>query len=132
MHYGGLPADINSIHDLSEKYGFKVIEDASHAIGAEINGKKIGNLAGTDITIFSFHPVKIFTSGEGGVAVTSNATLNQSLMLKRSHGITSSPNLMKKRSPDEIWNYQQIDLGFNYRMTDIHAAMGMPLAQISK
>ena len=132
VHYGGLPADINSIHDLSEKYGFKVIEDASHAIGAEINGKKIGNLAGTDITIFSFHPVKIFTSGEGGVAVTSNATLNQSLMLKRSHGITSSPNLMKKRSPDEIWNYQQIDLGFNYRMTDIHAALGISqLARIS-
>jgi dTDP-4-amino-4,6-dideoxygalactose transaminase len=113
------------IHALSQKYGFKIIEDASHAVGGKYKGEPIGNCRYSDITIFSFHPVKIITTGEGGMAVTNAAALAKHMRLFRSHGISSEVVDMQSRPAQEIWNYQQIDLGFNYRMTDIQAALGL-------
>jgi UDP-4-amino-4,6-dideoxy-N-acetyl-beta-L-altrosamine transaminase len=125
VHLAGQPCDMAGIHALSLQYGFKVIEDASHAIGSKYKGGAIGNGRYSDITIFSFHPVKIITSGEGGMALTNDAVLAARLRLLRSHGISSASEDMKPRPMQEIWNYQQIALGFNYRMTDIHAALGL-------
>jgi UDP-4-amino-4,6-dideoxy-N-acetyl-beta-L-altrosamine transaminase len=125
VHLAGQPCDMAGIHALSLQYGFKVIEDASHAIGGRYKGEPIGNGRYSDITIFSFHPVKIITSGEGGMALTNDAALAARLRLLRSHGISSATEDMKPRPTQEIWNYQQIALGFNYRMTDIHAALGL-------
>ncbi len=125
VHLAGQPCDMAGIHALSRKYGFKIIEDASHAIGGRYKGEPIGNGRYSDITIFSFHPVKIITSGEGGMALTNDATLAARLRMLRSHGISSASEDMKPRPTQEIWNYQQIALGFNYRMTDIHAALGL-------
>jgi dTDP-4-amino-4,6-dideoxygalactose transaminase len=116
---------MHSIHILGEKYGFKIIEDASHAIGGKYKNKPVGNGHYSDITVFSFHPVKIITTGEGGMAVTNDENLAQKLRLLRSHGISSLSTDMLPRPTDEIWNYQQIGLGFNYRMTDIQAALGI-------
>jgi UDP-4-amino-4,6-dideoxy-N-acetyl-beta-L-altrosamine transaminase len=124
VHLCGQPCDMASIHKLSRQYGFKIIEDASHAIGGKYKGEPIGSGRYSDITVFSFHPVKIITTGEGGMAVTKDATLAKHLRLLRSHGISSVAEDMEHRSPGEIWNYQQIGLGFNYRMTDIQAALG--------
>ena len=124
VHLCGQPCDMASIHKLSRQYGFKIIEDASHAIGGKYKGEPIGSGRYSDITVFSFHPVKIITTGEGGMAVTKDATLAKYLRLLRSHGISSAAEDMEHRSPEEIWNYQQIGLGFNYRMTDIQAALG--------
>ncbi|MDK9707991.1 MAG: UDP-4-amino-4,6-dideoxy-N-acetyl-beta-L-altrosamine transaminase [Desulforhopalus sp.] len=129
VHLCGQPCDLAGIHALSQKYGFKVIEDASHAIGGKYKGDPIGNCRYSDITIFSFHPVKIITTGEGGMAVTNNATLAKNMRQLRSHGITSSEDDMQPRPANEIWNYQQIDLGFNYRMTDMQAALGQSQLQ---
>ena len=125
VHLCGQPCDMHSIYALSQKYGFKIIEDASHAIGGKYKGEAIGNGRYSDITVFSFHPVKIITTGEGGMAVTNDAALAKHLRLLRSHGISSAAADMQARPPQEIWNYQQIDLGFNYRMTDIQAALGV-------
>jgi UDP-4-amino-4,6-dideoxy-N-acetyl-beta-L-altrosamine transaminase len=125
VHLCGQPCDMDSIYALSQKYGFKIIEDASHAIGGKYKGEAIGNGRYSDITVFSFHPVKIITTGEGGMAVTNDAALAKHLRLLRSHGISSAAADMQARPPQEIWNYQQIDLGFNYRMTDIQAALGV-------
>jgi UDP-4-amino-4,6-dideoxy-N-acetyl-beta-L-altrosamine transaminase len=125
VHFAGQPCDMPAIHALSEKYGFKIIEDASHAIGASYSDIKVGSCAHSDITIFSFHPVKIITTGEGGMATTNDPKLSDRLMRLRTHGITSKTGLMQARPESEIWNYQQIELGFNYRMTDIQAALGV-------
>jgi UDP-4-amino-4,6-dideoxy-N-acetyl-beta-L-altrosamine transaminase len=125
VHLGGQSCDMLAIHLLSQQYGFKVIEDASHAIGGKYKNETIGNCRYSDITVFSFHPVKIITTGEGGVALTNNSELADRMQLFRSHGITNNSNAMEKRPVDEIWNYQQIALGFNYRMTDLQAALGV-------
>ena len=129
VHLCGQPCDMEGIHALGQQYGFKIIEDASHAIGGRYKGEPIGNCRYSDITVFSFHPVKIITSGEGGMALTDDVQLARRLQLLRSHGITSDAAEMQSRPPQELWNYQQIDLGFNYRMTDIHAALGLSQMQ---
>ena len=129
VHLCGQPCDMEGIHALSRHYGFKIIEDASHAIGGRYKGEPVGNCCYSDITVFSFHPVKIITSGEGGMALTNNAQLAKCMQLLRSHGITSNAADMHPQAPDELWNYQQIGLGFNYRMTDIHAALGLSQIQ---
>ncbi len=125
VHLCGQPCDMAAIHELSRQYGFRIIEDASHAIGGRYRNESIGNGRYSDITVFSFHPVKIITSGEGGMALTNDAHLARRMRLLRSHGITSDAAEMQPRVPEEMWNYQQIDLGYNYRMTDIHAALGL-------
>ncbi len=125
VHLCGQPCDMAGIGALGQKYGFKIIEDASHAIGGRYKSEPIGSCIFSDITVFSFHPVKIITSGEGGMAVTNDADLARRLHRLRSHGITSTVGEMYKRPDSEIWNYQQVDLGFNYRMTDIQAALGL-------
>ena len=129
VHFCGQPCDMAGIHALSQQYGFKIIEDASHAIGGKYKDEPIGNGRYSDITVFSFHPVKIITTGEGGMAVTNDATLDKRMRLLRSHSITSTAADMHPRPAQEIWNYQQIDLGFNYRMTDIQAALGLSQMQ---
>ena len=111
VHFAGLPCEMRAIHNLSKKYGFKIIEDASHAIGASYDGNKIGSCIYSDITVFSFHPVKIITTAEGGMAVTNNNDIAEKMLRLRVHGITSKKSLMKIRPKEEIWNYQQIDLG---------------------
>jgi UDP-4-amino-4,6-dideoxy-N-acetyl-beta-L-altrosamine transaminase len=125
VHYSGQSCDMAGIRALSKEYGFKVIEDASHAIGGKYRNEAIGNCRYSDITIFSFHPVKIITSGEGGMAMTSCNQLASIMRQLRSHGLTTERTVMHPRSDSEIWNYQQTALGFNYRMTDIHAALGL-------
>lgn len=130
VHMCGQPCDMAAIHALSLKYGFKIIEDASHAIGAKYKGEPVGNCRYSDITVFSFHPVKIITTAEGGMALTNQDALASKMRLLRSHGISSTPSDIAPRPADEIWNYQQIDLGFNYRMTELQAALG--LSQLKK
>jgi UDP-4-amino-4,6-dideoxy-N-acetyl-beta-L-altrosamine transaminase len=124
VHLTGQPCDMAAIHALSLKYGFKIIEDASHAIGGRYKEEPIGNCRYSDITVFSFHPVKIITTGEGGMALTNNDELATRLSLLRSHGITRDPELMSE-SMHGPWYYQQVALGFNYRMTDMQAALGV-------
>jgi UDP-4-amino-4,6-dideoxy-N-acetyl-beta-L-altrosamine transaminase len=128
VHLCGQPCDMATIHALGAKYGFKIIEDASHAIGGKYRGEAIGNCRYSDITVFSFHPVKIITTAEGGMALTNDATLTKRLQLLRSHGITRDTSEMTHEA-DGPWYYQQIDLGYNYRMTDIQAALGMSQMQ---
>lgn len=123
VHLCGQPCDMQAIHALARRYGFKVIEDASHAIGGKYRGEFIGNCRYSDITVFSFHPVKIITTAEGGMALTNDAELASKMALLRSHGITRDPALMTHEA-DGPWYYQQIDLGFNYRMTELQAALG--------
>ena len=129
VHLCGQSCDMEAIHRLSSQYGFKIIEDASHAIGGKYRGETIGNGRYSDITVFSFHPVKIITSGEGGMVLTNDAQLAKRMKLLRSHGITSDAEDMVSRPSEQLWFYQQIDLGFNYRMTDIHAALGLSQMQ---
>lgn len=124
VHLCGQPCDMQAIHSLAKRYGFKIIEDASHAIGGKYKGEFIGNGKYSDITVFSFHPVKIITTAEGGMAVTNNAELASKMALLRSHGITRDVQYMTQE-PDGPWYYQQIDLGFNYRMTELQAALGV-------
>ena len=124
VHLCGQPCDMRAIHGLCQKYGVKVVEDASHAIGGSYLNHPIGNCEYSDITVFSFHPVKIVTTAEGGVAVTNNEDLAQKLALYRSHGITRDQALMTEPSHGD-WYYQQIALGYNYRMTDLQAALGI-------
>lgn len=128
VHFSGQPCDMAAIHALSQKYGFKIIEDASHAIGGKYKDEPIGNCRYSDITVFSFHPVKIVTTAEGGVAVTNDPKLAEQLNLLRSHGITRDEGLMTKPA-DGPWYYQQIELGYNYRMTDMQAALGVSQMQ---
>lgn len=123
VHLCGQPAEMDRIHALSMQYGFRLIEDASHAIGGKYKGEFIGNCRFSDITIFSFHPVKIITTAEGGMALTNSDEIAQKLELYRSHGITRNPDLMT-HEPDGPWYYQQVGLGFNYRITELQAALG--------
>lgn len=124
VHLTGQPCDMAAIHALSQKYGFRIIEDASHAIGGRYKGEPIGNCRYSDITVFSFHPVKIITTAEGGMALTNDDELATRLGLLRSHGITRDPQLMTQ-AMDGPWYYQQVALGYNYRMTDLQAALGV-------
>lgn len=124
VHLSGQSCDMEAIYSLSIEYGFRIIEDASHAIGGSYKNEKIGSCRYSDITVFSFHPVKIITTGEGGMAVTNNLALVKRMARLRSHGITRYPEEMTC-PPDGAWFYQQIELGFNYRMTDIQAALGI-------
>lgn len=124
VHLCGQPCDMVAIGRLARKYGFRVIEDASHAVGGAYHDAPVGNCAHSDITVFSFHPVKIITTAEGGLALTNQADLAERMQLLRSHGITRDPALMTK-APDGPWYYEQIALGFNYRMTDVQAALGL-------
>lgn len=124
VHLCGQSCEMETIHALSKKYGFRIIEDASHAIGGRYKDEQVGNCRYSDITVFSFHPVKIITTGEGGMAVTNDASLAIRMARLRSHGITRNASEMT-HAPDGPWYYQQIELGFNYRMTDIQAALGL-------
>ena len=124
VHFSGQSCDMRAIGALSQRYGFRVIEDASHAIGGKYLGNPIGNCRYSSITVFSFHPVKIITTGEGGMALTNDTALAERMSRLRSHGITREPSMMPLE-PDGRWHYQQIDLGYNFRMTDIQAALGM-------
>jgi UDP-4-amino-4,6-dideoxy-N-acetyl-beta-L-altrosamine transaminase len=124
VHFAGQPCDMAAIHSLSKKYGFHIIEDASHAIGGRYKDEPIGNCHYSDITVFSFHPVKVITTAEGGMAMTNNQQLAKNMALLRSHGITRDEEDMT-RSSDGPWYYQQIALGYNYRMTDLQAALGL-------
>jgi UDP-4-amino-4,6-dideoxy-N-acetyl-beta-L-altrosamine transaminase len=123
VHLCGQPCDMQAIHALGRRYGFRIIEDASHAIGGAYRDAPIGRSQYSDITVFSFHPVKIITSAEGGMALTNDAELARRMALLRSHGITRDAAEMTQ-PPDGPWYYQQIDLGFNYRLTDLQAALG--------
>lgn len=123
VHFAGHSCDMFSISKLAKKYGFRVIEDASHAIGGKYHGKPIGSCTYSDITVFSFHPVKIITTGEGGSAVTNDSLLFENLKLLCSHGVTRDPNKMETET-ENSWVYDQIILGFNYRMSDLNAALG--------
>ena len=125
VHYAGQSSEMEKIFALSIKYGFKIIEDASHAAGAEYKEKKVGCCEYSHIAVFSFHPIKIITTIEGGMALTNDENLAERLKRHKSHGITSDNRFMEPRKNDEIWNYQQITLGYNYRMTDVQAALGI-------
>lgn len=124
VHFAGLPCDMKPIFELSQKYGFRIIEDACHALGARYYNEPTGNCRYSDITVFSFHPVKIITTGEGGMAMTNDPALAKTMQLLRSHGITREPEDFINE-PDGPWYYEQQLLGFNYRMTDIQAALGL-------
>jgi UDP-4-amino-4,6-dideoxy-N-acetyl-beta-L-altrosamine transaminase len=126
VHFAGLSADMQSIKELSKKYGFRIIEDASHATGGSYKENQVGSCQYSDIAVFSFHPVKIITSGEGGMLCTNNKKLDQKIKLLRSHGITKDANeILDRNSADLPWYYEQHCLGFNYRLTDIQAALGI-------
>jgi UDP-4-amino-4,6-dideoxy-N-acetyl-beta-L-altrosamine transaminase len=128
VHFAGQSCDMRKIHSLSKEYGFKIIEDASHAIGGKYLNRPIGGCQYSDITVFSFHPVKIVTTAEGGLATTNSKELAEKMQLYRSHGITRDESLMANKS-DGGWYYQQVDLGFNYRMTELQAALGISQMQ---
>ncbi|MEH2158826.1 UDP-4-amino-4,6-dideoxy-N-acetyl-beta-L-altrosamine transaminase [Nostoc sp.] len=123
VHFAGQSCEMEQIAALSQRYGFKIIEDASHAIGGSYQGKFIGSCEFSNMVVFSFHPIKIITTGEGGMVLTNYEELYQRLIRLRSHGITRNPDLMQGESHGS-WYYQQLELGFNYRMTDIQAALG--------
>ena len=130
VDFAGQPCDLQEIKTLADKYGFKIIEDASHAVGASYQNNKIGSCQYSDITIFSFHPVKIITTSEGGIALTNDKKIDQKLKLLRSHGITRDQELLiDKKSAKDGWYYEQIDLGYNYRMSDMAAALGLSQMQ---
>ncbi len=129
VHFAGQSCDMASIRSLSQRYGFKIIEDASHAIGAKYLNQPVGSCKYSDITVFSFHPVKIITTGEGGMALTNDPEWANRMQMLRSHGITRDQKQMQNESVGS-WYYEQLQLGFNYRMTDIQAALG--LSQLSR
>lgn len=131
VHFAGQPTEQEAIWELAQEYGFKVLEDASHAIGASRNGEPVGSCRWSDITVFSFHPVKIITTGEGGMALTNDSALAERMAMLRSHGITRDPARFQgqgdepENAPTSApWYYEQQMLGFNYRMTDIQATLG--------
>jgi UDP-4-amino-4,6-dideoxy-N-acetyl-beta-L-altrosamine transaminase len=129
VHFAGRSCDMAAISTLAQEYGFRIIEDASHAIGATYAGQPVGACTHSDLTVFSFHPVKIMTTGEGGMILAKDGNMLRRLARLRSHGITREPDEMEGES-EGPWYYQQIELGYNYRMTDIQAALGM--AQLSR
>jgi UDP-4-amino-4,6-dideoxy-N-acetyl-beta-L-altrosamine transaminase len=129
VHFAGQPCDMASIGALAREYGVRVIEDASHAVGAQDTDGPVGRCRHGDITVFSFHPVKIITTGEGGMAMTNDAELARRMRLLRSHGVTREPEELTT-PPQGSWVYEQIMLGLNYRMTEIAAALG--LAQLER
>ena len=124
VHFAGQSCDMRKIHSLSKEYGFKVLEDASHSIGGKYLEKPIGGCKYSDITVFSFHPVKIITTAEGGLATTNSKQLAEKMRLFRSHGITRDRDLITRDAPGD-WYYEQVELGFNYRMTELQAALGI-------
>ena len=128
VHFAGQSCNMKKIHALSQEYSFKIIEDASHAIGGKYLDETIGGCQYSDITVFSFHPVKIITTAEGGLATTNDKELSERMQLLRSHGVTRDPELMTKEG-EGGWCYQQVDLGFNYRMTELQAALGISQMQ---
>lgn len=123
VHFAGQSCEMAQIHELAARYGFLVLEDASHAIGGRYRGTAVGSCAFSDLAVFSFHPVKIITTGEGGMVLTNREELYRKLLRLRSHGITRDPELAEGEFHGP-WYYQQIELGFNYRITDIQAALG--------
>ncbi|GBL04053.1 UDP-4-amino-4,6-dideoxy-N-acetyl-beta-L-altrosamine transaminase [Glaciecola sp. KUL10] len=129
VHFAGTTCDMQSIHDICRKYGINIVEDAAHSIGASYREKKVGCCEFSDMTVLSFHPVKSMTTAEGGAVLTNSAELNQKLILFSKHGITRDPALMTSPQ-DGPWHYQQIALGFNYRLNDIQAALG--ISQLKK
>jgi dTDP-4-amino-4,6-dideoxygalactose transaminase len=129
VHMTGQPCDMADIHELSKEFGFKIIEDASHALGSTFRGDPTGSCKFSDITVFSFHAVKMITTGEGGACVTNDDALASKIQRLRSHGITRDPNEIEAEYPG-AWYYEQLELGFNYRMTDFQAALGE--SQLSK
>lgn len=128
VHFAGLSCDMQAIQVLAKRYGFRIVEDAAHAIGGTYRGRPVGDGRFSDITVFSFHPVKVVTTGEGGAALTNNEELADRMVRLRSHGTTRDPALMQGE-PDGAWSYQAIELGWNYRMTDISAALGISQMQ---
>ncbi len=124
VHFGGQPTDQEEIWELAQEFGFKVLEDASHSIGASRHGQRVGSCRWSDVTVFSFHPVKIITTGEGGMALTNDDEVAWRMTTLRSHGITRDPARMQ-RPPDGPWQYEQLELGHNYRITDLQAALGL-------
>lgn len=129
VHFSGQSCEMERIAQLSKEFGFRIIEDASHASGGSYKGNKIGSCTHSDLTVFSFHPVKIVTTAEGGMVLTNNEELHRKLSILRTHGITRNDSLMEGSSHGP-WYYQQVDLGYNYRMTDIQAALG--ISQMSR
>lgn len=127
VDFAGLPCDLAAMRELADRYGFALLEDASHAVGASLGGVPVGSRY-ADITVFSFHPVKIVTTGEGGLCVTQDEKLAARLRLLRTHGITRDPELMAGAA-EGPWYYEQIDLGYNYRLTDLQAALGFSQLQ---
>ena len=124
VHFAGQSCDMEKLKELSNEYGFVIIEDASHATGASYKNTRVGSCKYSDMTVFSFHPVKIVTTGEGGMVLTNNKDLYNKLILYRSHGITRNQDLMQHEA-DGPWYYEQVAMGFNYRMTDLQAALGI-------
>jgi UDP-4-amino-4,6-dideoxy-N-acetyl-beta-L-altrosamine transaminase len=124
VHFAGQSCEMESMADLAQRYGFRIIEDAAHGIGGFYKERPIGSCAFSDMTVLSFHPVKIITTGEGGMVLTNHPDLYEKLIRLRSHGITRNPNLMQGASHGS-WYYQQLELGFHYRITDIQAALGV-------
>ena len=124
VHMGGEPCEMKKIYNLSKKYNFKIIEDASHALGSKYNGKLVGNCKYSEITVFSFHPVKIATSCEGGMATTNSATIAKRLTLFREHGIEKDIKKFEIKKNRYPFYYEQQNLGYNYRLSDVHAALG--------
>jgi UDP-4-amino-4,6-dideoxy-N-acetyl-beta-L-altrosamine transaminase len=124
VHFAGQSCDMLRIGQLAQEYGFTVIEDAAHAVGGSYQGRRIGCCDNSAMTVFSFHPVKLITSGEGGMVVTNSPDLCQRIVRLRSHGVTRDPDLMSYESHGS-WYYEQVELGYNYRMTDIQAALGV-------
>jgi UDP-4-amino-4,6-dideoxy-N-acetyl-beta-L-altrosamine transaminase len=129
VHFAGQPTEQEAIWDLAQEFGFKVLEDASHSIGASRSDEPVGSCRWSHVTVFSFHPVKIITTGEGGMALTNEDELARRMALLRSHGITRDAAHMQRDQGDP-WYYEQLDLGYNYRMTDVQAALG--LSQIER
>jgi UDP-4-amino-4,6-dideoxy-N-acetyl-beta-L-altrosamine transaminase len=124
VHFAGQSCDMMAIHMLAQRFGFRIVEDASHAIGATYQGGPVGDCRYSDIVVFSFHPVKIITTAEGGMAVTNSAYLADRMTRLATHGITRDPALMTD-APDGGWYYQQLELGLNYRLSELHAALGV-------
>ena len=128
VHLSGKSCDMERIHDLGREYDFKIIEDASHAIGASYKNQKVGSCSYSDITVFSFHPVKIITTCEGGMCMTNDGDLYNLLLRYRSHGITRHSEEMKNK-PDGLWYYEQLNLGYNYRLNDLQSVLGISQMQ---
>ena len=131
VHFSGQPTDQEQIWELAQEFGFKVLEDASHAIGAQQNGEPVGSCRWSDITVFSFHPVKIVTSGEGGMALTNDSELAWKMRILRTHGITREADRLELESLGS-WYYEQQILGFNYRMTELQAGLGRQLERLDE